>query len=64
MGYVIDGGRNILGQVDNAGYQHFPLFTKCFQRFSSSGLKLCGKGLISIHTCIKKKRKTLNKTNN
>ena len=32
---------NILGKGENAGYQHFLLFPKCFQKPSSSGeLKL------------------------
>ena len=28
---------NILGKGENAGYQHFLLFTNCLQKFSSSG---------------------------
>ena len=28
---------NIVGQGENAGYQHFRLFPQCFQRFLSHG---------------------------
>ena len=37
---------NILGEGENAGYQHFLLFPQCFQKPSSVGLfkdGLCGR---------------------
>ena len=30
--YVFDRKENIVGKVENAGYQHFLLFTQCFQK--------------------------------
>ena len=42
---------NIVGQGENAGYQHFLLFPQCFQKPSFSGLLksgLYGKGLNSV----------------
>ena len=40
---------NIVGKGENAGYQHFLLFPRCFQKVSYTGIVkrsyLCGKGL-------------------
>ena len=33
---VLGGVENIVGKGENAGYQHFLLFPKCFQKASSS----------------------------
>ena len=33
--YVFDRKENIVGKVENAGYQHFLLFTQCFQKGST-----------------------------
>ena len=30
MNFVVDGVENIMGQAENAGYQHFLLFPQCF----------------------------------
>ena len=40
-------GRKQFGKGENAGYQHFLLFPKCFQKLSSSVVikRLCGKEL-------------------
>ena len=35
--YFFDKVENIVGKGENAGYQHFLLFQKCFQEFSSLG---------------------------
>ena len=44
--FLSDGGVNIVGKGENAGYQHFLLFPQCFQTaFQSS---FCGKGLRSL----------------
>ena len=48
MIFVFDRVENIVGKVENAGYQHFLLFQKCFQKAFYSGLLkigLCGKEL-------------------
>ena len=34
MTYVLDRKRNIVGKGKNAGYQHFLLFSQCFQTTS------------------------------
>ena len=34
---LFDSIENILGNGENAGYQHFLLFLKCFQKFNLSG---------------------------
>ena len=34
MIYVLDRIDNIVGKRENAGYQHFLLFPKCFQKSS------------------------------
>ena len=42
---------NIVGIGENAGYQHFLLFSQCFQRTScirSLKVRLCGKELIQL----------------
>ena len=36
--FVLGMVENILGKGENAGYQHFLLFPKCFQKSPSSGL--------------------------
>ena len=46
--FVLDDIENIVGKEKNAGYQHFLLFPKCFQKAITSGsLKVgfSGKGL-------------------
>ena len=30
--------KKILGKEENAGYQHFPIFSQCVQKASSPGL--------------------------
>ena len=35
--FVLGNVENILGKGENAGYQHFLLFPKCFQKFLCSG---------------------------
>ena len=35
--FVLGGGENIVGKVENAGYQHFLLFPQCFQNASFLG---------------------------
>ena len=35
--FVLGRVENILGKGENAGYQHFLLFPKCFQKPLSSG---------------------------
>ena len=35
---VLERVENIVGQGENAGYQHFLLFPKCFQKISFSWL--------------------------
>ena len=42
MIFVIDQVENIMGRRENAGYQHFLLFQKFFQKASSSGLLKVG----------------------
>ena len=48
---VFDRVENIVGKGENGGYQHFLLFTQCFQKSFILGLfkvrdsVLCGKGL-------------------
>ena len=37
---------NFVGKGENAGYQHFLLFPKCFLKVSFSGM--CGNGLMSF----------------
>ena len=32
MIFVFDGIENIVGKGENAGYQHFLLFPRCFQK--------------------------------
>ena len=32
--FVLGTVQNILGQGENVGYQHFPFFSKCFQKLS------------------------------
>ena len=32
--FLFDGVENIVGKVENAGYQHFLLFLQCFQKAS------------------------------
>ena len=34
---VVDTTENIVGKEENAGYQHFLLFSQCFQKALSSG---------------------------
>ena len=44
--FVLERVENIVGKGENAGYQHFLLFSQCFQKaFFSGSLKvgLCGK---------------------
>ena len=46
--FVSERSENILGKGENAGYQHFLLFPKCFQLPSSMGsltVGFCGKKL-------------------
>ena len=39
--FALDKIQNIVGEEENAGYQHFLLFPQCFQMaFSSGSLKL------------------------
>ena len=38
MSYVFDRAENIVGKGENAGYQHFLLFSQCFQKAFSSGV--------------------------
>ena len=38
MTSVYDRVENIVGKGENASYQHFLLFSRCFQKFSFSGL--------------------------
>ena len=45
---LYDRVENIVGKGENAGYQHFLLFLQCFQKASSIGSGLCGKG---FNTC-------------
>ena len=35
--FVLDTVKNIVGKQENAGYQHFLLFSQCFQKVSSPG---------------------------
>ena len=35
---LLDRVENIVGKGENAGYQHFLLFPKCFQKASDTGL--------------------------
>ena len=37
--FALDKKVNIGGKEENAGYQHFPLFLKCFQKAFSVGLE-------------------------
>ena len=37
MKIVLEGVQNIVGKGENAGYQHFLLFTRCFLKSSVSG---------------------------
>ena len=39
---------NIVGKGENAGYQHFLLFPKCFLRLSFLQFVFCGTGLIGL----------------
>ena len=39
MIYVFDRVENIVGEGENAGYQHFLLFPRCFKSFSLNVLK-------------------------
>ena len=46
--FVPDKTENIEGKEENAGYQHFLLFSQCFKKaYSLGSLKpgLCGKGI-------------------
>ena len=36
---VFDKVENIVGKEENAGYQHFLLFLRCFQKSSHTGLQ-------------------------
>ena len=36
--FVLGKSENIFGKEENAGYQHFLLFQKCFQMALSSGV--------------------------
>ena len=38
MGFVFERVENIVGKEENAGYQHFLLFLKCFQKAPYPGL--------------------------
>ena len=50
---AFDRVKNIVRKRENAGYQHFLLFSKCFQESNLPGsLKLSGKGLILYHTIL------------
>ena len=42
---------NIVGKGENAGYQHFPLFPKCFQKLSFFGSLKVGIVWKRIKTC-------------
>ena len=42
MIFVLDSVENIVGNGENAGYQHFLLFPQCFQKPSFSGLLKVG----------------------
>ena len=44
--FLFDRVENIVGKGENAGYQHFLLFSQCFQRPSFSRLRLFCEGLI------------------
>ena len=47
--FVLDKMENIEGKEKNAGYQHFFLFPRCFQKaFSLESLVLCGKELLQF----------------
>ena len=35
--FVVERVENIVGKVENAGYQHFLLFPQCFQKASYTG---------------------------
>ena len=37
MTFLYDRVENIVGKGKNAGYQHFLVFTQCFQKPSSTG---------------------------
>ena len=44
--------KNIVGNGENAGYQHFLLFSQCFKSYLFQGsykLELCGKLLTLYH---------------
>ena len=42
FGFGRVGKKNIVGEGDNAGYQHFLLFPQCFEKRSISGLLKVG----------------------
>ena len=48
----LDKVENLVGNGENAGYQHFLLFPQCFQKLDLSGwskvLTFCGKGLNTL----------------
>ena len=49
--FVLGSAENSLGKGGNAGYQHFFLFTQCFQRLFFQGHEksgLCAKGLMDF----------------
>ena len=46
---------NILGKGENAGYQHFLLFPKCFQKPPSSGSLIVGNMWQRVKVLVKKR---------
>ena len=45
---VLGGIENIVGKGENAGYQHFPLFSQCFQKLSFPEVPRLGGSVVSV----------------